>query len=82
MNCFRITLENATIINIINNNNTNIAYIEKQHGQLMAIIAYRNLKLEPVIKKSVVTSHTFFTFITLSNINSFTKTNSIAIQHL
>ena len=50
--------------------------------QIMTTIAYRILKFESMIKKPIVVSHTFFTFITYSRINSFAYTTSVIIQHL
>ena len=65
-------IKNITIINIFNSENTIIASIKTKHCQIKATIAYRILKFEPMIKKLIVTNHAFFTFITFSNISSFT----------
>ena len=65
-------MNNTTVINTFNIDNSNISYIKIKHNQIMANIIYRILKLEPMIKKTIVTNHTFFTVITFSNFNSFT----------
>ena len=75
-------MENTTIINIYDSNNSNITYINNKHCQIMTTIAYRIFKFESVIKKSIVTNHTFFAVVTFSKINSFAYINSIVIQHL
>ena len=38
---------------IFNSNYSNIAYIKIQHCQIKAIITYRMLKFEPIIKKPI-----------------------------
>ena len=48
----------------------------------MTTSAYRILKLESMIKNSIIANHTFFTFITFSRINSSSYINPIVIQHL
>ena len=54
--------------------------IKTQHCQIMTIITDRIFKLEPVIKKSIVTNHTFnHTVFTFSRINSFAYINFIVI---
>ena len=73
-------MNNTTIINIFNSDNSNIAYIKTQHGQMMTAIACRILKIESMIKKPIVTNHAFFPVFTFSN--SFAYINSIIIQHL
>ena len=40
------------------------------------------LKIEPIIKKPVVTKHILFAVIAFIGINSSTYNTSIAIQHL
>ena len=84
MTCFRfaIFMSDTTIINNFNSDDSNIAYIKTQNLQIMATLAYRILKFEPMIKKLIVTNHAFFTGITFSRINSFAYINSIVIQHL
>ena len=71
MNCFRFgnAMNNTTVINTFNCDNSNITYIKTQHCQIMATITYRILKFELMIKKPIVTNYTFFTAITFSNIN-------------
>ena len=73
---------NTTIINIFNSDNKNIAYIKTKNHQIMTASSYRTSKDEPMFKKPIVTSHAFFTVITLSRINFFTYINSIVIQDL
>ena len=63
-------MNNKTVIDTFNNDNSNVAYIKTQHCQFMTTIAYRILKLELMIKKPIVTKYVFFTVITFSNINS------------
>ena len=53
-----------------------------QNRQIMVTIAFRILKFESMIKKPIVTNHTFFISITFSRINLFSYINSIVIQHL
>ena len=74
MNCFRFAkfMNNATIINTFNSDNSSIAKIKTQHRQIMTAIANGNLKFEPMITKQIVADNTFFTVITFSRINSFT----------
>ena len=64
-------MNNTVIINTFDSDNSNIAYIKTQHRQTMATIAYRILKFEPMIKKSIVANQTFFTANTFSNDNYF-----------
>ena len=74
-------MNNTTIMNIFNRDNSNIAYINTKHCQIMATIAYRILKFESMIKKRIVANHAWFVS-TFSKVNSFAYINSIAIQHL
>ena len=73
MNCFRLAnvMNNTTVINTFNSDNSNIAYIKTQHCQIMATVTYMILKFEPMIEKSILTNYTFFTVISFSNINFF-----------
>ena len=73
MNCFRFAnvMNNAMVINTFNSANKITAFINTQNRQVMETITYRILKFEPMIKKSIVANYTFFTVMTLSNINSF-----------
>ena len=50
-------MNNTTIINIFNSDNSNIAYINTLHCQIMTTIVYRILKFESMIKKPIVTNH-------------------------
>ena len=75
-------MNNPTIINTFTSDNDNIAYIKTKNCQIMATIAYRILKLESLIKKSIVANQAFFISITFSRINSFAYINFIVIQHL
>ena len=75
-------MNNTTIVNILNSDNSNIADIKTKHCQIMTSIAYRILKFESMIKKPIVTNHASFTFITFSRINSFVYISSIVIEHL
>ena len=52
--------------NIFVSDNSNIAYINTQHYQIMTTIAYRILKFESMIKKVIVTNHALSTSITLA----------------
>ena len=61
------------IMNIFNSDNSNIAYSN---------IANRILKFKPMIKKPIMTNHTFFAVVTFSKISSFADINSIVIQCL
>ena len=83
MHCFRLAnvVNNATIINTINSNNSNIAKIKTQHHEIMPTVANGILKFEPIIKKPIVTSYKFLNVITFSNIISFAYIDSITIQH-
>ena len=75
-------MNNTTIINIFNSNNSNTAYIKTQHCQIRTTIAYRILKIESMIKKPIMANHVFFAAVTFSKINSFAYINSFVIQHL
>ena len=68
-------MNDTTIINMFNGDNTNIAYTNAQHFQTLA---YMVLK----IKKPIVANHTVFAVVSLCKINSFTHINSRTIQHL
>ena len=72
-------MNNTTIINNLNSDNRNVANIKSQHHQIMKAITNRILKFELMIKKSIVTNHTFVVAI-FSRISSFTYINSIVIQ--
>ena len=43
-------MTNTTIINTFNSDNSNIAYINTEHCQIMTTIADRMLKFKPMIK--------------------------------
>ena len=80
--CFRF-MNDTMIIKIFNN--CNIAYIIvyiNNGCQIMTTIKHIILKVESLIKKLIVTNHTFFGVATLSKNNSFAYINSITIQHL
>ena len=47
--------------------------IKTQHSQIMAIITNRILKFKLMIKKSIVTNHTFFTYLSRTNLNYLQK---------
>ena len=66
-------MNNTTIINIFNSDNSNFAYIKTQSCQIMATIAF---------KKSSLAKHSFFISITFSTINTFIYISSIVIQQL
>ena len=59
-------------INIFNRDNSNMAYIMTQIYQIMAAIAYRNLRFELMTKKPILTNHEFFAVRAFSRINFFT----------
>ena len=65
-------MNNATIVNTFNCDNSDTAYIRTQNRQIIEAIATRILKVEPLIKKTILTNHSFFTLITFANINYFT----------
>ena len=75
-------MNNTTIINTFNCDNSSIANIETQHRQIITTIAKRILKYKPMIKKPLVTDNTFFTVSIFSKINPFTQISSIVIQNL
>ena len=75
-------MNNTTIIKTFRNDDSNITYIHSKYCQIMTTVAYRILKLEYVIEKSVMAGHIVFTAVTFVKINSFTYINSIVIQHL
>ena len=68
-------MNNTTIINIFNSDNSNIAYIKTAHCRT---IAYMILKFESMIKRKIMANHTFLTF---GKIN-FAYINSIVTQRL
>ena len=86
INCFKfayiVCMNNTTISNAFNGDNSNIAFIKTQCCQIMAIMAYRILKFEPMIKKRIVINHTYFAVVTFSRINCFAYFDSIVLQHL
>ena len=65
-------MNNATIINTFNSDNSSIAKIKTQYHQIMTAITNGILKFEPMIAKQLVTDSTFVTVIAFSRINSFT----------
>ena len=77
----------TTLINILDSDNSNIAYIKTQHFQSMTTIAYIILKFESMIKKPITANHTFFTVVTFSSftscfINSLAYISSIVFMAL
>ena len=54
-------MNNTTILNTFDSDNSNVAYIKTQHRQIMATITYKILKFEPMIKKAIVPNCTFLT---------------------
>ena len=66
-------MNNAMVTNIFNIDNSNIA----QHRQIMRTMTYITLKFEPMIKKPITRSYTFFTVFIFSGINPFAQINSI-----
>ena len=80
MNCFRFdNVINNTMI--INSDNSNTACIKTQNRQIMTAIANIMLKFQPILKKTIMTNHTFFAVVTFRKISYFAYTNSIVIQH-
>ena len=83
MNYFRFAnvMNNRTIINFFNSDNSNIDNIlrNKTVKSCPAVISYRISKFESMIKKPLVANHTFFTSTTFSRISSFAYINSIVI---
>ena len=65
MNCFRFpnVINNSTIINTFNSDNSNIANINTQRRQSMTTITNKISKFTPIIKKPLVAGNTFFTVI-------------------
>ena len=74
-------MNNTTIINIFNSDNSDIAYVKTQNSQIMASIAYRTMKYESMIWKRMVENHEFFASVPFRGINSFAYINSITMQH-
>ena len=50
-------MNDTTIANIFNSDNTNITKIKTQHHQIMTTITDKILKLKPMIKKAIVKNH-------------------------
>ena len=75
-------MNNKTIINIFNSDNSNIAYIKTQNCQIFITIAYRILKFEPMIKTPILANYEFYVIATFSRNNSFAYLNSIALKVL
>ena len=65
-------MNNTTITNLFNSDNSNFANVKTQHRQIITTITDRILKFEPMIKKRTVANYTLFTVITFSRINFFT----------
>ena len=61
LNCLKFAnvINHATITNICNSDNGNIAYIKTQSRHIMAAIAYRILKFKSRITKPNVKNHAF-----------------------
>ena len=78
-NSFNV-MNNTTIINIFNDDNSYVDNIKTQHCQNMAIITKKIKKFKLMIKMPVVTIHTFFTNIPFSKINFFACIYSIRIK--
>ena len=55
-------MNNTTTINILNSDNSIIADIKVEHGQ---IIVYKILKREAMVKKEIETNHAFLTLLHL-----------------
>ena len=70
MNCFRSAnaVNNTTIIDTFNSDNSNITKTNARLSQLMTTIANKILKFEPTINLSKKANYLFFTVITFSNI--------------
>ena len=64
------------VINIFNSDNSNTTEIMTKYTPIVTNIANEILKFKSIVKKPIVTNHTFFTVITFCNINS------IVIQYL
>ena len=59
-------MNNTTIINIFNGDNSSIAYINTRHCQVITTIAFIVLKVESMIKKSKVKNYAFFAVVTFT----------------
>ena len=75
-------MNNTTIINIFNSDNTTVTYIDIKHCQIIATMTYIMLKIKRIIEKPIVLNHTFFAVATFTRMNSFAYINSFVIQHL
>ena len=75
-------MNNTTVINILNSDNSNIAFMKTQNCKIMTTIVNIILKFESMIKKPLIANHAFFAVVTFSKINSFAHINSIVIQRL
>ena len=84
MNCigFANVMNNMAIINIFNNDNSNVTYMKLQHHEIMTTTLYRFLKFEFVIKNLIMPNHTFFTVVTVSKINFLDLVNFATVQNL
>ena len=58
-------MNNTTTINILNSDNSIIADIKVEHGQILTIIVYKILKREAMVKKEIETNHAFLTLLHL-----------------
>ena len=74
-------MNNTTIINTFNGNNSNAANFKLQHRQIMTTIANKILKFKPMTKIPIVTSHNYFAIITFSRVHSFIYINSMVTQN-
>ena len=61
MNCFKFAsvINNTTIINHFNSDNSYIIKIKTEHCQIMTTITNIILKFKPMTKKPIVANHTF-----------------------
>ena len=84
MKCVRFAnaMNNTTIIDPFNSDNSNIANIKTQHCQIKKTITNGILKFKPTIKQPIVADNIFFTVITFNRINSFIFFNSSILVQL
>ena len=73
MNCVRFAkiINNTTITNIFNIENSDITKTKTQYYQIMTVISNKILIFKPLIKKPIATNRALFTVINFSDISIY-----------
>ena len=73
MKCVRFAkiINNTTITNIFNIDNSDITKTKTQHYQITTVISNKILIFKPLIKKPIATNRALFTVINFSDISIY-----------